>query len=103
MWSNIEALPKKLFEKLLLKYTANEYLLRADSDKLGRVYALNTKRRKPVKLDQQLIALGDITVHNSFHYEVLSFARAAKRKVLTKRFEKRLIQIDKLMSENLIS
>jgi hypothetical protein len=103
LWANIEGLPKKLFEQLLLRYTANDYLLRADSDKLARVYALNAKRRKPVKLDRQLIALGDTTVHNSFHYEVLSFARAAKRKVLTKRFEKRLVQIDKLMSESLVS
>lgn len=103
LWADIETLPKKLFEKLLARYTAPPYLLRADFEKLGRIQALNVKRRKRVNLVRRLIELGNGTVHNAFHYEVLSFARTAKRKALMKRFKKRIVQLDKLMSQNLIS
>lgn len=103
LWANIESLPKQLFERLLVRYTAKDYLLRADFDKLARIQALNAKRRKPNDLKRRLMQLGDACVHNAFHYEVLSFARTIRSKVLTKHFKKRLAQIDKLMSENVIA
>jgi len=103
LWANIDSLPRRLFEKLMVRYTAKEYLLQADVEKLGRIHALNAKRRKPIDLVQRLIELGNSTVHNAFHYEALSLAKRLKKKALIRRFEKRLTQIDKFMAENTMS
>lgn len=102
LWSNLEALPKRLFEKLLKRYTSQDYLLRADVTKFVRIHDLNRRRNKSIDFIQRLIELGETTVHNAFHYEVLSFAREIKQKKLINRFEKRLTELDKLMSENAI-
>lgn len=103
LWADIESLPKKHFERLLVRYTAKEYLSKADFDKIARVYSLNAKRRNPTDLVQRLVQIGDACVHNGFHYEVLSFAKRIQKKSLVKHFKRRLAEIDKLMSENVIS
>lgn len=103
LWARTETLPKKQFERLLVRYTSNEYLLRADVEKLGRVDELNNKRRKPIDLPKRLQELGDASDHNAFHYEVLSFARNTKNKALAAHFEERLKVIDELTVHNLVS
>ena len=103
LWAAIETLPKKHFEKLLVRYTARDYLLRADFEKLARVAVLNGKRSKPIDLIKRLTEIGDSSDHNAFHFEVLSFARNAKDKGLTIHFRKRLKAIDKLMEHNVVS
>ena len=102
LWAKIETLPKKIFERLLVRYTAREYLLRAEVDKLGRVNELNNMRRKPIDLSKRLMEIGDATDHNAFHYEVLSFAKITKNKALVTQFEIRLKAIDELMAHNLV-
>lgn len=102
LWANIESLPKKLFEKLLVRYTAEDYLLCADFEKLGRVHDLNAKRRKPIDLARHLTMLGDTTLHNAFHYQVLSFAHKGKDRDLQQHFKQRLARIDQLMADHSI-
>src|SRR5205085_1888595 len=41
VWANIESLPHATFEKLVARFTTKKYLLRAEHDKLRRVYDLN--------------------------------------------------------------
>jgi hypothetical protein len=103
LWAKIESLPKNLFEKLLVRYTAKEYLLRADVEKLGRVAELNSMRRKPIDLSKRLREIGAASFHNGFHYEVLSFAKNTKNKTLAAHFEARLKTIEELMTHNLVS
>jgi hypothetical protein len=93
LWANIESLPKRLFNTLLARFFAPEYLLRADKDKLLRLEKLNCKRKKPIILTRRLIELGEKTVHNAFHYEVLAFASEIRDKELETFFEKRLSEI----------
>ena len=102
LWAKIETLPKKLLEKLLVRYTTKEYLLRADVDKLGRVSELNNMRREPIDLSLRLQEIGDLSDHNAFHYEVLTFAQNTKNKTLVAHFEARLTSIDELMAHNLV-
>jgi hypothetical protein len=102
LWAKLELLPKREFERLLTRYTSQEYLLRADFDKLGRVAELNSKRAKPIKFLRRLREIGDASVHNAFHYEVLSFARNAGHKTLIKRFKRRLAEINHLMAERIV-
>lgn len=102
LWAKIESLPNRLLEKLLARYTAKEYLLRADFDKLRRVAQLNAMRSKPIDLIRRLTEIGDNSDHNAFHIEVLSFARSIKNNKLATQFKNRLKLIDKLMEHNLI-
>lgn len=103
LWANIESLPKKSFERLLTRYTARDYLLIADIDKLERVFQLNEKRRRPIDLDKRLRALADDTVHNAFHYEVLSFARKRSMAGLASHCEARLAKINEMMLERVVT
>ncbi len=103
LWANLDSLPRRSFERLLVHYTSRDYLLQADCEKLRRIYALNARRRKPIDLVQRLIDLASSTVHNAFHYEALSFAKGLKKKGLVGCLEGRLAQIDRLMAKNVIS
>ena len=100
LWAGIDTLPNSLFEKLLIRYTAKDYLLRADFDKLGRVAVLNEMRCTPINLTKRLTAIGDESYHNAFHFEVLSYARNTNNKALADHFAERLEAIAKLMGHN---
>jgi hypothetical protein len=103
LWADIETLPKKQFERLLVRYTAKDYLLRADFDKFTRIASLNAKRKKPAPFVKRLTEMGDACDHNAFHFEILSYARNTRKKALARHFRKRIKAIDKLMEFNLIS
>ena len=103
LWAKLESLPKKLYEKLLARYTAESYLLCADVEKIRRVGELNNMRSKRIDLAKRLCAIGDRSDHNAFHYEVLSFAKNSNNQALVSRFEARINVINDLMSHNEIS
>ena len=103
LWANIESLSKKSFERLLTRYTARDYLLIADIDKLDRVFELNEKRRRPIDLDKRLRDLADDTVHNAFHYGALSFARKRSMAGLASHCEARLVKINAMMLESVVT
>lgn len=103
LWANLESLPQKLFNKILTRYTRESYLLQADQGRLIRVHELNQKRKRPVNLRKRLIDLGKVRVHNSFHHECLSFARATKDRRMANFFSKRLKEIEEQMESKRIS
>jgi len=103
LWAKLETLSKTLFERLVSRYTDDSYLLRASFEKLQRVAVLNRKRKKPVNLTKKLSELGDASVHNAFHYEVLYFAKNSKNKKLAAHFRTRLGTINKLVEHNVVS
>ena len=103
LWANLEALPEALYESTLLRLTSNEYLLRADSEKLIRVHALNLKRKKPIDLFRRIQDLSAKCVHNSFIYEARSFSMALKNNKLSKHLESRLQKIENDMLSNELS
>jgi len=98
LWSNLESLPKSLFNAVVARLTSEQYLLRADCKKLARVYELNGKRTRPIDLGTHLRKIGDRSVHNSYHYEALAFANSVKDADLRSFCEARLASLDKLMN-----
>lgn len=100
LWANIESLPRRLFEKLLTRYTDPAYLLRAEKDKLVRVHQLNGARTKPMNFKKRLIDLGGKCIHNAFHHEARGFAREVTDKEMVSFFTQRLTEIDSLMDSN---
>lgn len=103
VWANIESLPKRLFEKIIVQLTSKKYLMLADKNKLERIDELNALRRKPIDLARRLIRLGGRNCHNSFHYEVLAFAQASNDDRLIEYFSSRLQQLQGLMESNLVA
>jgi Reverse transcriptase (RNA-dependent DNA polymerase) len=103
LWANIESLPQKLFNKLLSRFTAPDYLLRAEKDKLIRVHVLNEKKARPIALRKRLTEIGQKSMHNAYHHECLGFAREVKDKTMTEFFTKRLAEIEEYMDKNRIS
>lgn len=98
LWSNLESLPKSLFKKILNRLVSDEYLIRADDKKLVRVHQLNLKLQRPLGLAAHLRRIGERSVHNSYHYQVLAFARSVKDEDLSGFCEGRLASIDQLMN-----
>jgi len=98
LWSNLESLPKALFNAIVVRLTSEPYLLRADSRKLLKVHQLNAMRARPIDLPAHLQRLGERSVHNSFHYEVLAFANSINDADLRHFCENRLTALDQFMN-----
>ena len=98
LFSNLESLPKNLFEKILVRLTADPYLIAVELKKLERIHKLNSIRRQPVNLSARLEAIGARCVHNAFHYEGSAFARLVKDAPLKAFFEARLATIEQMMN-----
>jgi hypothetical protein len=99
IYSNLESLPKEIFEEVFSRLTEDNYVLRADQWQLKRLYDLSRSSSFPYKLSAQLPRLLESCVHNSFHYEVLNFARNLKNADLEDLCVKRLTLIDSLIEE----
>lgn len=103
LWANLESLPQKTFTKITTRLFSEKYLLRADHKKLKRIHELNNKRSKPIDLVKRLQKLGKKSIHNAFHYEVLTFASLIKDKGLKELFTKRIDSLIRQMDEDIIS
>ncbi len=98
LWSNLKSLPNSLYEKIVIRFTSEDYLLKADHKKLKQVYLLNSKRKKPIDFTARLKRLGKKIVHNAFHHEVVFFSRLIKDKALEDLFKLRLADIHDQMT-----
>lgn len=103
LWANLESLPRVLFEKIVVRLTSEQYLLLADQKKLGQVHKFNNKRAQPIDLSKRLMHLGEKSVHNSFHHEVLAFAVATRNPSLISYCESRLESLEHQMNTDEIS
>jgi hypothetical protein len=74
LWANLESLPSHQFDEILDRLTSDKFILLADHKKFERIYKLNSKRKNNVDFIDLLKGIGEKSVHNSFHYEALSFA-----------------------------
>lgn len=103
LWANLESLPQDLFERIVIRLTSSQYLLRADQKKLDRVRQLNAKLLQPIDFAERLRSLGEKSVHNAYHHEVLAFARLIKNSELKAYFEERLNSLEQQMKAYEIS
>ncbi len=97
--SNLESLPKSIFDRLVRRFIAEAYLSRADHRKLTRVLQLARISKRSIAMDKRLKKMLKSFVHNAFHHEVLAFAIANKKPKLKATCVSRLSAIDKLMNE----
>lgn len=64
LWANLESLPTSLFEKMLIKFTNEEFLLCATYDKLERINKLNSRRASPTNFNKLIELVATKYVHN---------------------------------------
>jgi hypothetical protein len=100
LWAKLESLPQRLFEKIVIRFTSDDYLLRADNQKLVRIHGLNLKRKRPLDFSQRIYDLSARCVHNGFLYEALSFSKALKDYKLSDHLRNRLGEVEKEMLSN---
>jgi hypothetical protein len=98
LWANLESLPSDLFERIVARLTSERYLLLADHKKLERIHYLNRKRSTPIDFAKRLQEIGERSVHNAYHQEVLAFANLMKDGDLTAAFELRLTFLEQQMN-----
>ena len=98
LWANLVSLPNNLFERIVIRITSEQYLLFADHKKLERVYHLNLKRSRPIDLIRRLEKIGEKSVHNAFHHEVVAFAVSINKADLKRSFELRLASLEHQMN-----
>ena len=99
LWANLESLPQSIFEKVVVRFTSEQYLIMADHKKLDRVHDLNDKRKYPIDLSRRLKNMGRKSVHNSYHFEALAYAKLTRDKKLGEFLEGRLGDLKKQMDE----
>lgn len=102
LWANLNSLPNGLFNKIMVRLTAESFLLQATAEKLSRVRELNGKRKKPIALEKRLLVISYQSVHNAFHHEVLAFAQRCKLVNLADRINERIGALNRLMQMNLV-
>jgi hypothetical protein len=90
LWSNIDSLPPDQFNRILDRLTTDQFILFAKSNAIKRIYELNSKRCEPINFIELLKRIGDKTVHDAYHYEVVAFANSINSKELSDYFKKRI-------------
>ena len=100
IWANLESLPRKLYERIIVRLTSDRYLLLADHKKLKRLHALNSKRSYPIDLSKRIQKLGKKSVHNAYHHEALAFAISINDNNLKTFFELRLASLEQQMNRD---
>ena len=102
LWAQLDALPKKLFSKMLVRLTSNEFLVQATADKMKRLNELNSMPVKPINLHQRIQSIARQSVHNAFHHEALAYARTMGDKELQAFLIARITHLDYIMQSNIV-
>lgn len=87
-----------MFRRIVERFTADQYLLRADHKKLVRIAALVRKSMQGDRMLEKLKVLVNKSVHNAFHHEVRAFAIRSKDRNLEALCASRLEAIARLMN-----
>jgi len=102
LWAKLDSLPRSLFDKVLVRLTAKPFLLQAASDKLKRVSELNALRPTPIDFNGRIRLITAKSVHNAFHHEALTFAKASGDEPFRKLLRERIEELSRIMQENVI-
>lgn len=102
LWAKLDSLPRSLFGKMMVRLTAERFLLQADAQKLKRLSKLNTLRTSPIDLDKRIRAIASRTVHNAFHHEARSFAQEIGNAFLQTFLVERIDELSRIMQSNIV-
>lgn len=102
LWARLDSLPRSLFGKMMVRLTAEPFLLQAVAQKLKRISDLNAQRTAPIHLDKRIRAIASRTVHNAFHHEARSFAQEIGDAALHAFLVERIEELSRIMHSNIV-
>lgn len=102
LWAKLDSLPRNLFNKVMVRLTAEPFLLQASASKLKRLSDLNALRSSPIDLNKRLLTIAAKSVHNAFHHEVLVYSQKVRDVDLEQFLKNRIDELDHLMHANII-
>ena len=102
LWANLNSLPRSLFNKVMVRLTAESFLLQATSAKLKRLRELNVLRTSSIDLNKRIRTIASKTVHNAFHHEALTFAQEMGDASLKNFLVKRIDELNRIMHLNIV-
>ena len=102
LWAKLDSLPRSLFSRMMVRLTAEPFLLQADAQKLKRLSTLNALRTAPIDLDKRIRTIAIKTVHNAFHYEARNFAQEIGNTILQTFLVKRIDELNRIMQSNIV-
>lgn len=102
LWTKLETLSLKSFKLIVQKFLSKKFLRTANSKSLYRISKLNQMLEFPADFFDILISIGDTTVHNSFHYEVLQFSKDINSEYLEQIFTQRIEQLTRQFANGLV-
>ena len=102
LWAKLDSLPRSLFNRMMVRLTAQRFLLQADVQKLKRLSKLNALRTPPIDLDKRIRTIASRTVHNAFHHEARSFAQEIGNPILQKFLVERIDELSRIMKSNIV-
>jgi hypothetical protein len=102
LWAKLDSLPRRLYEKLLVRFTAPSFLLQASAEKLKRISELNLLRVVPIDLNRRVRSIAVKSVHNAFHHEAFTFSKEAGHRSLQAALQGRIDELGRIMQENVI-
>lgn len=102
LWAKLDSLPRNLFNKMMVRLTAEPFLLLATGQKLKRISELNVLRATPIDFNKRIRAIASRSVHNAFHYEARSYALETANAPLQKIFDDRIEELNRIMHSNIV-
>lgn len=102
LWAKLDSLPHSLFSKIMVRLTAEQFLLKADAQKLKRLSELNALRIHPIDLNKRIRTIAGRTVHNDFHHEARSFAQETGNAILQTFLVERIDELSRMMQSNIV-
>jgi len=96
LFSDFEKITKQKGKIIYLRLTSETYLLNAKASYLERIYKLSSFFSTPNKFINKLDNICYNSIHNSFHYEVLTFAKKVNLEDFHSKIEIRLNEIRRL-------
>ncbi|MDP1638879.1 MAG: reverse transcriptase domain-containing protein [Candidatus Nitrotoga sp.] len=102
LWAKLDSLPRSLFNRMMVRLTAERFLLHADAQKLKRLSKLNALRTSPIDLDKRIRTIARRTVHNAFYHEARSFAQEIGNAILQTFLVERIDELSRIMQSNIV-
>lgn len=102
LWAKLDSLPRSLFNRMMVRLTAERFLLQADAQKLKHLSKLNALRIAPIDLDKRIRTIAIRTVHNAFHHEARSFAQEIGNTNLQTFLVERIDELGRIMQSNIV-
>lgn len=102
LWAKLDSLPHSLFSKIMVRLTAEQFLIQADAQKLKRLSELNALRTSPIDLNRRIRTIAGRTVHNAFHHEARSFAQEVGNADLQTFLVERIDELSRIMQSNIV-